>query len=260
MPCSTTMATSWELRPNGSVACATRRAKDGAPLDGIRAHQLHLILSDRERGIPATVRHRRDEIERTIATLRDQKRKLAEDDVLPATRAAHGRAGPALSRPSRRTQSQSWRSLALMVPSQCGEHSWRLQPRYEPVTWDEFAAKSSVEFAFQTHPSLSRLVRQELGVARVEPARPAQLPRRAAEGKMFTEVSESPEFDRDAILLRKKQRAGWVLPAYLADGVPTGPRGWAFRAVAVRPGSSRTGDGCRYASKRPFCTRGRPAG
>jgi hypothetical protein len=58
---------------------ATRRAKDGAPLDGIRAHQLHLILSDRERGIPAPVRRRRDELERTIATLRDQKGKLAED-------------------------------------------------------------------------------------------------------------------------------------------------------------------------------------
>ncbi len=58
---------------------ATRRARDGAPLDGIRAHQLHLILSDRERGIPAPVRRRRDEIELTIAALRDQKGKLAED-------------------------------------------------------------------------------------------------------------------------------------------------------------------------------------
>ena len=38
---------------------ATRRAKDGAPLDGIRAHQLHLILSDRERKLTAQVRQRR---------------------------------------------------------------------------------------------------------------------------------------------------------------------------------------------------------
>ena len=60
---------------------ATRRAKDGAPLDGIRAHQLHLILSDRERGIPAPVRRRRDEIERTIAALRDQKGKLARTRI-----------------------------------------------------------------------------------------------------------------------------------------------------------------------------------
>jgi hypothetical protein len=58
---------------------ATRRAKDGAPLDGIRAHQLHLVLSERERAIPPEIRRRRDEIERTIATLRDQKGKFAED-------------------------------------------------------------------------------------------------------------------------------------------------------------------------------------
>jgi hypothetical protein len=59
---------------------ATRRAKDGAPLDGIRAHQLHLILSDHERSIPAEARHRRDAIELTIASLRDQKGKLSEDE------------------------------------------------------------------------------------------------------------------------------------------------------------------------------------
>ena len=59
---------------------ATRRAKDGAPPDGIRAHQLHLIPSDRERRIPAAVRRRRDEIEVAIAALRDQKGKLAEDE------------------------------------------------------------------------------------------------------------------------------------------------------------------------------------
>ncbi len=59
---------------------ATRRAKDGAPLDGIRAHQLHLILSDRERGIPVETRRRRDEIELSIAALRDLKSKLAEDE------------------------------------------------------------------------------------------------------------------------------------------------------------------------------------
>ena len=39
---------------------ATQRAKDGAALDGTRAHQLHLIPSDRERGIP--VETRRDAI------------------------------------------------------------------------------------------------------------------------------------------------------------------------------------------------------
>src|SRR3954454_7129658 len=34
---------------------ATRRAKDGAPPDGLRAHQLHLIPSDREKALPADV-------------------------------------------------------------------------------------------------------------------------------------------------------------------------------------------------------------
>ena len=58
---------------------ATRRAKDGAPPDGIRAHQLHLLPSDRERKIPAPVRRRRDEIERAVAALRDNKAKLPED-------------------------------------------------------------------------------------------------------------------------------------------------------------------------------------
>ncbi|HZW32216.1 MAG TPA: hypothetical protein VFF52_16005 [Isosphaeraceae bacterium] len=59
---------------------ATRRAKDGAALDGLRAHQLHLILSERERAIPAEVRRHRDQIERSIAALRDQKARLAEEE------------------------------------------------------------------------------------------------------------------------------------------------------------------------------------
>jgi hypothetical protein len=55
---------------------ATRRAKDGAALDGVRAHQIHLVPSDRERGIPVAVRHRRDQLELAIAALRDGKEKL----------------------------------------------------------------------------------------------------------------------------------------------------------------------------------------
>jgi hypothetical protein len=58
---------------------ATRRAKDGAPLDGVRAHQFHLILSDRERAIPAETRRRRDQLELQIAALRDEKDKHSED-------------------------------------------------------------------------------------------------------------------------------------------------------------------------------------
>jgi hypothetical protein len=59
---------------------AIKRAKDGAGLDGRRAHQIHLIPSDRDRQMPADQRHRRDQLELSIAALRDQKDKLNEDD------------------------------------------------------------------------------------------------------------------------------------------------------------------------------------
>jgi hypothetical protein len=59
---------------------AIRRAKDGAERDGIRAHQLHLIPSDRERSIPPEIRQKRDQLELSIAALRDRKTKLSEDE------------------------------------------------------------------------------------------------------------------------------------------------------------------------------------
>lgn len=58
---------------------ATRRAKDGAPLDGIRANQFVLIPSDRERKLPAEIRQKRDQLELSIAALRDEKAKLTAD-------------------------------------------------------------------------------------------------------------------------------------------------------------------------------------
>jgi hypothetical protein len=58
---------------------ATKRAKDGASLDGTRAHQVHLIPSERERGISSATRERRDQLELAIAALRDQKDKLGEE-------------------------------------------------------------------------------------------------------------------------------------------------------------------------------------
>jgi hypothetical protein len=58
---------------------ATKRAKDGAGLDGHRAHQIHLIQSNREREMPPDLRRRRDQIELSIAALRDRKEKLSED-------------------------------------------------------------------------------------------------------------------------------------------------------------------------------------
>jgi hypothetical protein len=58
---------------------ATRRAKDGAPLDGARAAQFCLLPGTRERQMPRDLRQRRDQLELSIAALRDQKQKLAED-------------------------------------------------------------------------------------------------------------------------------------------------------------------------------------
>jgi hypothetical protein len=59
---------------------AVRRAKDGAKRDGIRAHQLHLIPSDRERRIPPEIRQQRDQLELSVAALRDRKDKLSEEE------------------------------------------------------------------------------------------------------------------------------------------------------------------------------------
>jgi hypothetical protein len=59
---------------------ATRRAKDGAPLDGLRAHQLHMIRSEREQALPEADRRRRDELELSVAALRDQKAKLGDEE------------------------------------------------------------------------------------------------------------------------------------------------------------------------------------
>lgn len=59
---------------------ATQRAKAGAALDGTRAHQFHLVISDREKQLPAELRERRDALELAIAKLRDEKPKLKEDE------------------------------------------------------------------------------------------------------------------------------------------------------------------------------------
>jgi hypothetical protein len=59
---------------------AVKRAKDGAAVDGIRAHQLCLVPSERERAIPVAVRKKRDELELSLAKLRDQKGQLGENE------------------------------------------------------------------------------------------------------------------------------------------------------------------------------------
>ncbi len=55
---------------------ATRKAKDGATADGVRAHQVHLVPGDRERALTPEARRRRDEIEVAVAALRDRKSTL----------------------------------------------------------------------------------------------------------------------------------------------------------------------------------------
>ena len=57
---------------------AIKRAKTGASPDGLRAHQITLIPSDRERSMPPEIREKRNQIEITLSTLRDQKAKLPE--------------------------------------------------------------------------------------------------------------------------------------------------------------------------------------
>ncbi len=59
---------------------AVRRAKAGAPLDGLRAHQLHLIRSPQEQTMPPALRARRDELEQKIEALRESKEKDTSTD------------------------------------------------------------------------------------------------------------------------------------------------------------------------------------
>jgi hypothetical protein len=58
---------------------ASKRAKDAAEPDGVRAHQLHMILSDREQRISPDQRQRRDKLEQSAAALRSRKDRISED-------------------------------------------------------------------------------------------------------------------------------------------------------------------------------------
>lgn len=55
-----------------------RAAADGAPTDGARAQQLHLVPSPAERALPAEVRQRRDALERALFRLRENRGRLPE--------------------------------------------------------------------------------------------------------------------------------------------------------------------------------------
>jgi hypothetical protein len=57
-----------------------QRARDGAALDGHRAHQIHLLSSPTEAAIPPELRAKRDQLELQVLDLRDNKAKYSEDD------------------------------------------------------------------------------------------------------------------------------------------------------------------------------------
>jgi hypothetical protein len=61
-------------------ARATKKAKEGASLDGARANQMHLVLSKEELAVPAEVRARRDALELSVARLRESKSQMPEAD------------------------------------------------------------------------------------------------------------------------------------------------------------------------------------
>ena len=59
---------------------AVKKARDGAALDGLRAHQFHLIRSEPEQKLPPAVRARRDELELAVSRLRETKAKVGEEE------------------------------------------------------------------------------------------------------------------------------------------------------------------------------------
>lgn len=59
---------------------AIKKATDGTSLDGVRANQLHLVLSAEEQSLPADVRARRDALELSVAKLRESKARMTEAD------------------------------------------------------------------------------------------------------------------------------------------------------------------------------------
>jgi hypothetical protein len=56
-----------------------KSSKDQTPADGTRAHQLHLVRSERENRMPAEQRAQRDALEEQVEALRTQKSELGED-------------------------------------------------------------------------------------------------------------------------------------------------------------------------------------
>lgn len=58
---------------------AVKKPASGGSVDGLRAHQIHLVRSAQEQKMPPEMRARRDDLERAIANLRDSKPQLGEE-------------------------------------------------------------------------------------------------------------------------------------------------------------------------------------
>jgi hypothetical protein len=59
---------------------AIKKPEGGAAVDGLRAHQIHLVRSPQEKHMPPELRGRRDALESALARLRDSKPTLSEAD------------------------------------------------------------------------------------------------------------------------------------------------------------------------------------
>lgn len=59
---------------------AVKKSADGGAVDGLRAHQLHLMRSEQEQKMPPERRVRRDELEVAIARLRESKPQLGDEE------------------------------------------------------------------------------------------------------------------------------------------------------------------------------------
>jgi hypothetical protein len=59
---------------------AVKKPAGGGTVDGLRAHQVHLVRSQEEQQLSPDLRERRDELERAVVRLRETKSSLREDE------------------------------------------------------------------------------------------------------------------------------------------------------------------------------------
>jgi len=59
---------------------AVKKPAEGTSVDGLRAHQIHLICSELEKKMPLELRARRDELELAVARLRETRQMFSEEE------------------------------------------------------------------------------------------------------------------------------------------------------------------------------------